>query len=139
MVKIAEKYKKDLYWIVESGFIAINMADEDSAAKLFRAAELIDPELSLPKIGFGYLHLHKLELKKAIEMFEKVLAKEPNNEMAKTFIGVCYALMPNKADDGQKILEQTVKSADPMIQKLSHTSMDFINKFVRKPSGPAGR
>lgn len=139
MSKIAQKFKKDLYWIVEGGFIAINMADEDSALKLFHAAELIDPDLVLTKIGFGYLHLHKLELKQAIEMFDKVLAKEPHNEMAKAFKGVCYSLMPNKVDEGEKILEQTSKSHNPLIKKLSHSSMDFIQKFVKKPSGPAGR
>jgi tetratricopeptide (TPR) repeat protein len=138
-MKFAEKYKKDLFWLVEGGFIAINMADEDSAKKLFKAAELIDPNLTLPKIGYGYLHLHKLELKQAVEMFDKVLEKEPNNEMAKAFKGVCYSLMPNKANDGEKLLEQTEKSDNPLISKLSHTSIDFINKFVKKPSGPAGR
>ena len=57
------KFKDDFFLFLEAGFIAVNQADEDAAVKLFKAAQLLDPQQSLPQIGFGYLHLHKLELK----------------------------------------------------------------------------
>ena len=88
MVKTWKDCKEDYILMIEAGFIAVNQADEDSALKLFRASEMLQPDNSLPKVGFGYLHLHKLELKQAVRIFEEVLEKEPNNEMAKTFLGI---------------------------------------------------
>ena len=73
-----KKYKDDFILLVEGGYIAVNQADEDGALKLFRAAELLQPDNSLCKVGFGYLHLHKLELKQAVKIFQEVLDKEPN-------------------------------------------------------------
>ena len=49
------------------------------------------------------------------------------------------SMMPNQIDKGEKILEQTLKSKDPMIKKLAHTAIDFVEKFVKKSSGPAGK
>jgi len=133
------KYKEDFILMVEAGFIAVNQADEDAALKLFRAAELLDAENALPQIGLGYLHLHKLELKQAVKAFEDVLAKEPNNDMAKAFLGLCVSMMPNSTEKGEKILEQTLKSKDPMIKRLAGSAIDFVEKFIKKPSGPAGK
>jgi hypothetical protein len=130
-------YKEDWILFLECGFIAVNQMDEDAATKLFKAAELLKPESSLPKVGFGYLHLHKLELKQACKAFEEVLEKELKNEMAKTFLGICMTLSPASVDKGEKLLEQTNKSHDPMIKRLSGTAIDFAEKFVKKEPSPA--
>lgn len=132
-----KKYKEDFVLMLESGFIAVNQADEDSALKLFKAAELLNPGNTLPKVGFGYLHLHKLELAQAVRCFEDVLSKEPKNEMAKAFLGICMSLMPMQVEKGEKVLEETLKSKDPMIKNLSHTAIDFVEKFVKTTPGPA--
>jgi hypothetical protein len=129
-------YKEDWILLLESGFIAVNQMDEDSAVKLFRAAELLNPESTLPKVGMGYLHLHKLELKQACKMFEDVLQKEPKNEMAKTLLGICMSLSPATLSKGEKLLEQTHKSHDPLIKGLSGTAMDFAEKFIKKTPTP---
>jgi len=134
-----KKYLDDFILLVEAGFIAVNQADEDAATKLFHAAELLRPENVLSKIGFGYLHLHKLELKQAVKAFEDVLAVEPHNDMAKAFLGLSMSMTPNAIDKGEKILEQTLKSKDPMIKNLSGTAIAFVDKFVKKSPGPAGK
>ena len=132
-------FKEDWLLFTESGFIASNQADEDSATKLFKAGELLNPESSLPHIGFGYLHLHKLELKQAVKAFEQVLEKEPHNDMAKAFLGLCLGMMPNMANKGEQILEETTKSKEPGIRQLSETAIDFVERFVKKSPGPAGK
>ncbi len=132
-------YKEDWLLFTESGFIAVNQADEDAALKLFKAAEMLNPENTLPRVGFGYLHLHKLELKQAVKIFEAVLEKDPGNDMAKAFLGLCMGLMPNMIEKGEKILEQTLKSHDPMIKQLAGTAINFVDKFIKKTPGPAGR
>jgi len=130
-------YKEDWILFLESGFIAVNQMSEDDAVKLFKAAELLNPDSVLPKVGMGYLHLHKLELKQACKLFEQVLEKEPKNEMAKAFLGICMTLSPTSVDKGEKILEQTQKSHDPMIKRLCGTAIDFAEKFVKKAPSPA--
>jgi tetratricopeptide (TPR) repeat protein len=134
-----QKYKEDFILLSEAGFIAVNQADEDAALKLFRAAELLNPSNVLPKVGFGYLHLHKLELKQSVKAFEEVLEKEPHNEMAKAFLGLSMSMMPTSIDKGEKILEQTLKSKDPMIKRLAGTAIDFVERFVKKKPGPVGK
>jgi len=137
-MKNLKQYKSDFLVMLESGFIAVNQADEDSAMKLFRAAELLDPENVLPKVGFGYLHLHKLELKQACRNFEEVLEKDPKNDMAKAFLGLSMSMQPTTVAKGEKILEQTTKSKDPLVKKLADTALDFVDRFIKKTPGPAG-
>lgn len=131
------QYKKDFVLLLELGFIATNLADENSAIKLFDAAQVLDPQSTLPKVGKGYIHLHKLELSKAIAVFEKVIKEEPENDMAKTFLGLCFSMAPDREKEGEKILKKTMHSEDPLIKKLSHSSLDFVEKFVKKEPTPA--
>lgn len=132
-----QKFKDHFLLLCEAGFIAVNQADEDAAVKLFRASELLNPTNTLPKIGMGYLHMMRLELKQACKLFDEVLAKEPHNDMAKAFLGISYALTSTEMTKGEKILEQTSKKADdPMIKKLSQTALDFVEKFVKKSPSP---
>lgn len=137
-MKHLRSYKDDFILLVEAGFIAVNQADEEAATKLFNAAQLLDSNNQLPEIGVGYLHMHKLQLKEACKAFEHVLDKEPNNEMAKAFLGICLGLQPTQIAKGEKILEQTNShSKDPMVKKLCDTALHFVDKFVKKSAGPA--
>jgi len=132
-----EEYKKDFILFVEAGFIAINQADESSAVKLFKAAEMLDSKNILTKIGMGYLHLHKLELDKAVTFFKKALEIDPANEMAKTFLGIALSWIPTKEKEGEKILKTTKKSNDSQIKDLSSLALDFVEKFIKKEPSPA--
>ncbi len=131
-----QKFKDDFILFLEMGFIAVNQADEDSAVKLFKASQLLDPKNTLPKVGLGYLHLHKLELRQAFQLFEDVLKNEPDNEMAKTFLGLCLTMSPNAVNKGEEILHQTQDSGDKLIRSLSKTALDFVDKFVKKAPTP---
>ena len=134
------KYKDDFLLLVEAGFIAVNQGDEDASVKLFRAAELLNPQNTLSKTGMGYMHLCKLELKQACNLFNEVLKKEPNNEMAKTFLGLSFALTPTDVAKGEKILEESAqKSKDPGIKNLASAALDFVTKFVKKGAAPAAQ
>lgn len=133
-----DKSNDDFIVMAEAGFIAINQADEDAAVKLFKAAQLIKPENSLPKIGMGYMHFLKLELKQASKVFQDVLDKEPENEMARAFLGLSIALTPNEANKGEKILEEAAsKAKDSTVKNMAKTAIDFVEKFVKKAPSPA--
>lgn len=135
-----QKFKDHFILLCEAGFIAVNQADEDAATKLFKASELLKPENSLPKLGLGYMHMMKLELKQACKLFDDVLAKEPNNEMAKAFLGLSYALTASDMNKGENLLEETAQKAeDPMIKNLANTALDFVEKFIKKAPTPVQR
>ena len=135
-MSILDEYKQDFILLLEGGFIAVNQTDEDAAVKMFKAAEAIDKTNQLPKIGMGYLALHKLELKKAISIFEGVLKKEPKNDMAKAFLGIAISLSPKDILKGEKLLHETLQSDDQSIKKLAGIALEFVDKFVKKEPTP---
>ncbi len=132
-----QKYKDDFVVLLESGFIAAGQTDEDAALKLFRAAQLLQPENELPKVGFGYVHLLKLELQQACKRFEEVLKADPNNEMARAMLGLSTALTVKDADKGETLLKEAMKkSGDANVKTMASTAMEFIEKFVKKQPTP---
>ncbi len=132
-----QKYKDDFVLLLESGFIAASQTDEDGATKLFRAAQILQPENIMPKVGFGYIHLLKLELAQACKKFEEVLKADPHNEMARAMLGLSTSLTVKEADKGEKILHEAMKnSKDPSIKNMASTAIDFVEKFVKKQPTP---
>lgn len=137
MEQLLDKYKKDFVLFLEAGFIAVNQMDESAATRLFHAAEILKPDNVLPKVGEGYLQLHLLNLKKAQSCFEEVLRKEPDNEMAKTFLGIVLSWIPQETIKGEKLLVETQKSSDKAIKKLATSALEFVDEFVKKEPSPA--
>lgn len=131
------KYDSDFTLLLESGFIAVSQFDEDSALKLFQAAHLLQGSNTLPKIGFGYIHLLKLELPQATKNFEEVLKIEPQNEMASALLGFSIALTIKDVVKGEKILHDVLKKTqDKGVKTMVATTLDFIEKFIKKPTTP---
>jgi len=137
MTQLAQ-FKEHFILFAEAGFIAINQADEDAAIKLFKAAEMLDPKNDLPQIGMGYLHLCKLELKQAAKTFEEILATNPQNDMARALLGLSLSLNPKDVDRGEKVLQESKDSRDPMVKDLAQNALEFVEKFVKKPGLPTG-
>ncbi|NGX59409.1 MAG: hypothetical protein KR126chlam3_00560 [Chlamydiae bacterium] len=132
-----QQFKDHFILLCEAGFIAVNQADEDAAMKLFKASEMLKPDNTLPMVGEGYLHLMKLELKQACRAFDEVIAIEPRNEMAKAFLGLSYALTATEVAKGEKILEDTAKTAeDKQVKKLADAALEFVEKFIKKAPTP---
>lgn len=132
-----KKYKQDYFLLLEAGFLAVNDADEDSALKLFRAAQLLKPEAAFPKLGVAYLHFCKLEIVLAINKLNEVLAIEPDNEIAKTLLGLCLTMSEKTMMKGESLLEATlVKSREPGMKNLLNTAIDFVDKFLKKEPSP---
>ncbi|HEX4839125.1 MAG TPA: hypothetical protein VFU89_01640 [Rhabdochlamydiaceae bacterium] len=132
-----QKYKDDFVILLESGFIAASQTDEDAAVKLFRAAQILQPENVMPKVGYGYIHLLKLELNQACKRFEEVLKADPHNEMARAMLGLSTSLTVKEADKGEKILKEAMKNTkDPSIKNMASTAIDFVEKYVKKQPTP---
>jgi len=135
-MQTAHKYNEDYVLFLEAGFIAVNQSDEEAAIRLFKSCETLRPENVMAKIGYGYLHLHKLELKQACQDFEQALEQEPTNEVAKALLGLCTSLQPKMADKGSSILAETAQSSDPFVKQMSTTALNFVDRFVRKEEPP---
>jgi len=132
-----QKYKDDFVLLLESGFIAASQTDEDAAVKLFRAAQILQPENVMPKVGYGYVHVLKLELSQACKKFEEVLKTDPHNEMARAMLGLSTSLTVKEADKGEKILKEAMKNTkEPSVKNMASTALDFVEKYVKKQTTP---
>lgn len=132
MANLLEEYKDQFVLFLEAGFIAVNHADEDSAQKLFAASHMLKPESTLTDVGYGYLHLCKLELKQAEKYFRKVIDADPVNDMAKTFLGITMSLSPKEGAEGEKILTELAKTGKEDSKRLSKDALQFVDQFVKK-------
>lgn len=129
------EFEKDFMMFLECGFIAVSQLDEKSAKDLFTAARHIQPNNTLLKIADGYMQFTKMQLEQAAKTFEEVLAKEPNNDMAKTFLGLTLSLIPKSLAKGEEMLKNTKeKSQDPAVQKLASDSIAFVDTHLKRHS-----
>lgn len=134
---IFKELDEDFFVLLEAGFLAVNNQDEDSALKLFDACSILRPDNNFPKVGYGYIHLCKLELREAVAKFKEVSDKEPSNEMTKTLLGLAQSLIPTETAEGEKVLEDTLKKTyDPDIKNLADMSLNFVENFVKKSPSP---
>lgn len=132
MSSLVSKYKDHFITFVEAGFIAINQMDEPTAQRLFKAAKLLNPESTFPDLGLGFLHLCKLEIKQAMQFFNTVLKKDPENETALSFLAVAEVFSTDKESTGYDHLKKLKESEDESIKKFSKDSLEFVEKFLKK-------
>lgn len=130
-------FKEDFALLIEAGFIAVKQLDETSASRIFYAAQVMSPNSVAPQIGLGYIALNKLEVKKAIKIFEEVIEKEPDNHLATAFLGICFLLTKPKRKKGEKLIKEVLaKTSDPTIKNLGTLSLEWAEKDLNKEKSP---
>lgn len=130
-------FKEDFSLLIEAGFVAVKQLDETSASRLFKAAQAISPNNVAPQIGLGYIALNKLEIKEATQIYEEVLEKEPENELAQTFLGMCFLLTKPKRKKGEKLIREVIaKTKNPTIKNLGEISLEWAEKDLTKKESP---
>lgn len=135
--KKLEDFKPDFGMLVEAGFVAVKQLDEMSAKRIFHAAHVLNPESSAPHIGLGYIALNKLFVREAIAIFDEVLKKEPENYLAKTFLGICYLLNEPKRQEGEEIIKEAMgKTSDETVRNLGAVSLEWADKDLKKMKAP---
>lgn len=128
-----QEFKDDFAFLIEAGFIAVKQLDEISATRIFCAAQVLSRHSVAPQIGLGYIALNKLEIKKATAIFEMVIAKEPDNYLAQTFLGMCCLLTKGKQKKGENLIRDAMeKSTDPTIKNLGAISLEWSDKDLSK-------
>jgi tetratricopeptide (TPR) repeat protein len=132
-----QKFEEDFTHLLEGGFLAANQADEDASKKLFAAAQLLKPASLFPKIGLGYIHLLKMELKLACANFQEVLDKESDNELARSLLGLSYALTTKEVEKGEELLHESItKTQDSHVKSMAQTAIEFVEKYIKKSPTP---
>ncbi|MBT3394745.1 MAG: SctF chaperone SctG [Waddliaceae bacterium] len=125
-------YQEDFGNMIEAGFIAVKNLDEGAAHRLFHAANILKPESTAPMIGIGYIYLNKLQHKEAADLFEQVIDKEPDNDLATMFLGLSYVLSDDKQGEGEKLIKTTMKKTeDPAIQNLGKVALEWNEKDLK--------
>lgn len=133
MSELIEEIKEDYALLIEAGFIAVTQADEDCAKKLFRAAKLLKPKSTAWQMGFGYIALNKLEVKESHRIFTKIVKKEPENHLAKTFLGLCHLLMKKDPKLGEKLIRDAMEATDdPAVKHLGEVSLKWMKEYYKK-------
>jgi len=134
---LVDDLKKDFAMLVEAGFVAVKLLDEMSATRLFCAAHVLNPTSTAPKIGLGYICLNKLEVKEATKIFEEVTVEDPDNELAQTFLGMCWLLTKPKRKKGEKLIGEIIKkTTNPTIKNLGTISLEWAEKDLKKKDVP---
>lgn len=127
--QLLEEFRPDFRMLIEAGFIGVKQFDEPNATFVFKLASLLNPDHVAPAMGMGYIALNKMELKKASEIFEKILEKEPDHYLTQTFLGLCYLLSKNKKKKGEKlILDAMEKTTEPTVKHLGEVSLEWAAK-----------
>lgn len=126
---LTEELKNDFPLLIEAGFVAVNQRDEDSAKKLFKAAQLLEPESTAPRIGFGFIALNKLELDIAQKEFSDVLKKDAQHQLARAFLGITLCFNPKTRTEGKTLIEEAMaKTDDPHVKNLGSISLEWLKK-----------
>lgn len=129
----ASQFKDDFPLLIEAGFVAVKQLDEVCAVRIFNAAQALHPTSTAPQIGLGYIALNKLELKEALRIFEEVHEKEPDNELAATFLGICLLLSKTRRQEGEEKIKAIInKTEDPTVKNLGTVSLEWAEKDLKK-------
>jgi len=126
---ILEFFAEDFSLFVEAGFIAVKQLDEIASRRLFKAAEILNPDSPASQLGLGYIALNKLHVNEASGIFEAILSKDPEHHLAKTLLGISYLLMKDRKQEGERLIFETKeKCEDPTIRNLAEVCLDWLHK-----------
>lgn len=129
------EFKEDFALLIEAGFVAVKQTDEMSASRIFQAAQALNPTSVAPQIGMGYIAINKMEIKEATRIFESITQQEPENDLAQTFLGICYLLTKGKQKKGEKTVKDVLeKTTDVTIKNLATLSLEWAEKDLLKKS-----
>jgi len=129
---LLDYFREDFTLLIEAGFVAVKQLDEIAARRLFKAAELLNPDNPAPQLGLGYVALNKLQINEASKLFEGILKQHSDHCLAQALLGICYMMSKTKRKKGEKlIMEAKEKSDDPTIKNLADVCMEWANSDLK--------
>jgi len=132
-----EELKQDFALLIEAGFVAVKQLDAVNSSRIFVAAQMLSPDHTAPQIGLGYIALNQLNIKESTHIFEAIVEKEPENYLARTFLGISYLLSKPKRKKGERIIKEAMeKTDDEVIKNLGSISLEWAEKDLKKEKAP---
>jgi predicted Zn-dependent protease len=129
---LLQEFKEDFALFIEAGFIAVKQLDEIAARRLFKTAELLNPDNPASQLGLGYIALNKLQVSEAAKIFEGITKKDPGHHLAQALLGICYLLTKGKIKKGEKLIaDAKAQTQDPTIKNLADVCMDWAEKDLK--------
>jgi Flp pilus assembly protein TadD len=126
---VLDFFVEDFSLFIEAGFVAIKQLDEIASRRLFKAAEILNPNNPASQLGLGYIALNKLRVSEAVSIFESIIKMDPEHHLARALLGVSYLLTQDKKKKGEQlILDAREKSDDPTIKNLAEVCVDWLKK-----------
>jgi len=128
-----QEFKEDYALLIEAGFIAVKQLDEIAARRLFKAAELLNPDNPASQLGLGYIALNKLQLTEATKIFEAILRRDPQHHLAEALLGICMLLTKGKQKKGEKMIQEAQeKTDDPTVKNLAQVCLTWAETDLKK-------
>lgn len=132
MTTTTEKFKKDHGLLLEAGLIAVKQLDPPTAVKLFAASQLLDPKGIAPKVGLGFLALHQLQFKEAIEILSHVIQEDPAHYTAQTLLGIAHILNKEHVDKGVDLIQQAyTKTTDETVKHMAESCLHWVESSIK--------
>ena len=129
---LLQEFKEDFALFIEAGFIAVKQLDEIAARRLFKTAELLNPDNPASQLGLGYIALNKLQVSEATKIFEAITKKDPSHHLAEALLGICCMLTRGKMKKGEKLIaDAKAKTQDPTIKNLADVCMEWAEKDLK--------
>lgn len=126
---VLDFFTEDFSLFIEAGFVAIKQLDEIASRRLFKAAEILNPNNPAAQLGLGYIALNKLRVSEAVSIFESITKKDPEHHLAKALLGVAYLLTQDKKKKGEQLIQEaSEKSDDPTIKNLTEVCLVWLKK-----------
>ena len=134
---LLEFFTEDYSLLIEAGFVAVKQLDEIAARRIFKAAEVLNPDNPASQLGLGYIALNKLRAAEAATIFEAILKKEPAHRLAQALLGVAYLLSQDKKKRGEQLLLEAKEACDdPTIKNLADVCLDWVKKDLQPKAVP---
>lgn len=131
------QYRSDFALLVEAGFVAVSHLDEDAAAKLFEAAQVLERNSTMPRLGMAAIALHKLDLKTSNKVLEEIVEEEPENHRAAALLGISYLLSNKNVEKGERMLHDAMtKADDPATRRLGELWLEVLEKGAKAAESP---
>jgi len=129
---LLSEFREDFALFIEAGFIAVKQLDEIAARRLFKTAELLNPDNPASQLGLGYIAMNKLQVSEATKIFEGITKKDPDHHLAQALLGICYMLTKGKIKKGEKLISDAkANTEDPTIKNLADVCIDWAEKDLK--------
>ncbi|MBN4067003.1 hypothetical protein JYU14_02860 [Simkania negevensis] len=135
MVQRFASYDEDFKLFVETGYIAVNQGDEEAALHLFAAADALRSNSFESRMGYAFIAVQKMELARAMKIYNTLLEEDANNNMAKAFLGLTLFLSVFI----HKKLDNDLSKSGVLPVEMEKRAFELLNEALKNDEDEAAK